>query len=159
MGLRTFEDLNWASLRLATFSSMTAMFVTTFDGVAEDYKQQLFCLARGQVRASRCLLRCATARALLPRLSHPSPLSVLETLLPQSRPHSIASPYSIAPPYSKSPVQVGYVLGDTGRSYVVGLGEDFPQQPHHRDSACTLAEDAQGLCDRCASLTCLCSHH
>ena len=28
--------------------------------------------------------------------------------------------------------QVDYALGSTGRSYVVGFGEDWPQHPHHR---------------------------
>lgn len=28
--------------------------------------------------------------------------------------------------------QMGYALGDTGRSYVVGLGVNPPQRPHHR---------------------------
>lgn len=46
--------------------------------------------------------------------------------------------------------QMGYILGDTGRSYVVGIGNNYPKQVHHREVACTLAEDALGLCDRCA---------
>ena len=32
--------------------------------------------------------------------------------------------------------QIGYILGDTGRSYVVGFGENPPQRPHHRASSC-----------------------
>jgi hypothetical protein len=28
--------------------------------------------------------------------------------------------------------QIGYALGDTGRSYVVGYGVNPPTQPHHR---------------------------
>ncbi len=28
--------------------------------------------------------------------------------------------------------QVNYALGDTGRSYLIGFGEDYPQNPHHR---------------------------
>ena len=32
--------------------------------------------------------------------------------------------------------QIGYILGDTGRSYVVGFGENPPQRPHHRSSSC-----------------------
>jgi hypothetical protein len=39
--------------------------------------------------------------------------------------------------------QLGYVLGDTGYSFVVGHGHRYPNQVHHRDAACTLAEDAQ----------------
>jgi hypothetical protein len=45
------------------------------------------------------------------------------------------------------------VCRDTGYSYVIGFGAKYPQQPHHRDSACTLAEDAKGKCDRCVPLT------
>jgi Glycosyl hydrolase family 9 len=47
--------------------------------------------------------------------------------------------------------QMGYVVGDTGRSFVVGYGKDFPQKVHHRDSACTMEEDNKGLCDRCVA--------
>ena len=32
--------------------------------------------------------------------------------------------------------QIGYILGDTGRSYVVGFGENPPLRPHHRSSSC-----------------------
>lgn len=39
--------------------------------------------------------------------------------------------------------QLGYVLGDTGRSFVVGYGKRYPQHVQHRDSACTLEEDAR----------------
>jgi Glycosyl hydrolase family 9 len=46
--------------------------------------------------------------------------------------------------------QMGYVAGDTGRSYIVGFGQNFPRHVHHRDSACTLKEDDEGKCDRCA---------
>lgn len=28
--------------------------------------------------------------------------------------------------------QIGYALGDTGRSFVVGFGVNPPTQPHHR---------------------------
>jgi endoglucanase len=28
--------------------------------------------------------------------------------------------------------QIGYILGDTGRSFVVGYGVNPPQKPHHR---------------------------
>jgi len=27
--------------------------------------------------------------------------------------------------------QIDYMLGDSGRSYVVGFGHDYPKQPHH----------------------------
>lgn len=42
--------------------------------------------------------------------------------------------------------QLRYVAGDTGRSYVVGFGEKYPTQVHHRDACCTLEEDKEGLC-------------
>jgi hypothetical protein len=32
--------------------------------------------------------------------------------------------------------QMGYILGDTGRSFVVGYGRNWPQQPHHRGASC-----------------------
>jgi hypothetical protein len=32
--------------------------------------------------------------------------------------------------------QLDYMLGSTGRSYVVGLGVNPPQRPHHRGSSC-----------------------
>jgi len=32
--------------------------------------------------------------------------------------------------------QINYILGDTGRSYVVGWGNNPPQRPHHRGSSC-----------------------
>merc|ERR1712012_606527 len=32
--------------------------------------------------------------------------------------------------------QIGYLLGDTGRSYMVGFGENPPLRPHHRASSC-----------------------
>nr|AOV94256.1 cellulase [Antipaluria urichi] len=32
--------------------------------------------------------------------------------------------------------QIGYMLGDTGRSFVVGFGENFPTHAHHRASSC-----------------------
>lgn len=32
--------------------------------------------------------------------------------------------------------QLGYALGDTGRSFVVGFGTNPPQQPHHRGASC-----------------------
>ena len=30
--------------------------------------------------------------------------------------------------------QLGYMLGDTGRSFVIGFGNNPPQRPHHRSS-------------------------
>ena len=32
--------------------------------------------------------------------------------------------------------QLGYILGDTGRSFVVGYGTNPPARPHHRASSC-----------------------
>ena len=43
--------------------------------------------------------------------------------------------------------QINYVLGDAGRSFMVGFGKDPPLRPHHRNAACTLDEHAQ-----CAAL-------
>jgi hypothetical protein len=34
--------------------------------------------------------------------------------------------------------QIGYALGDTGRSFVVGVGVNPPQRPHHRAASCPL---------------------
>jgi len=40
--------------------------------------------------------------------------------------------------------QINYILGDTGRSYVVGWGENSPLRPHHRSSSCP---DLPATCD------------
>nr|8IHW_A Chain A, Endoglucanase [Eisenia fetida] len=40
--------------------------------------------------------------------------------------------------------QIHYMLGDAGRSYVVGFGNNPPQQPHHRSSSCP---DQPAECD------------
>ncbi|XP_070574024.1 endoglucanase E-4-like [Ptychodera flava] len=32
--------------------------------------------------------------------------------------------------------QIGYILGDTGRSFLIGFGKNYPQRPHHRSSSC-----------------------
>nr|AOV94252.1 cellulase [Antipaluria urichi] len=40
--------------------------------------------------------------------------------------------------------QVGYMLGDTGRSFVIGFGENYPTHEHHRSSSCP---DAPATCD------------
>ncbi|XP_052083221.1 endoglucanase G-like [Mytilus californianus] len=34
--------------------------------------------------------------------------------------------------------QIGYALGDTGRSFVVGFGVNPPSRPHHRGSSCPM---------------------
>jgi Glycosyl hydrolase family 9 len=43
--------------------------------------------------------------------------------------------------------QINYVLGDAGRSFMVGFGKNPPLRPHHRNAACTFAEK-----DRCEAL-------
>jgi hypothetical protein len=40
--------------------------------------------------------------------------------------------------------QIGYILGDTGRSYVCGFGTNPPVQPHHRAASCP---DPPAKCD------------
>lgn len=37
-------------------------------------------------------------------------------------------------------LQITYILGATGSSYVIGYGCNPPKNPHHRDSALTLEE-------------------
>ena len=37
--------------------------------------------------------------------------------------------------------QVNYALGSTGRSYVVGFGENSPENPHHRTAHCSYANN------------------
>lgn len=69
-------------------------------------------------------------------------------MLYASLPDTDAATKKAAACYARS--QMGYIFGDTGRSYVVGIGKNYPKQVHHREVACTLAEDAMGLCDRCA---------
>nr|AXQ39856.1 beta-1,4-endoglucanase [Reticulitermes flavipes] len=34
--------------------------------------------------------------------------------------------------------QIDYMLGDSGRSYVVGFGHNYPKQPHHAASSCLM---------------------
>lgn len=49
--------------------------------------------------------------------------------------------------------QLGYIAGDNPAniSYVVGFGTKWPQQVHHRDTACTLREAVDNECyDQCA---------
>nr|CAD54730.1 beta-1,4-endoglucanase [Mastotermes darwiniensis] len=40
--------------------------------------------------------------------------------------------------------QINYILGDAGRSFVVGYGNNPPTHPHHRSSSCP---DAPATCD------------
>lgn len=39
--------------------------------------------------------------------------------------------------------QINYVLGDTGRSYVIGAGKDFPKAAHSRESFCAKSWDTE----------------
>ena len=32
--------------------------------------------------------------------------------------------------------QLGYILGSTGRSFLIDFGNNWPQQPHHRGASC-----------------------
>jgi len=43
--------------------------------------------------------------------------------------------------------QIGYALGDTGRSFVVGIGVNPPQRPHHRAASC---QNPPAVCDHSA---------
>ncbi|GFG41057.1 hypothetical protein Cfor_04533 [Coptotermes formosanus] len=43
-----------------------------------------------------------------------------------------------------SKTQIDYILGDSGRSYVVGFGNNPPTHPRHRASSCP---DAPAICD------------
>jgi endoglucanase len=36
-----------------------------------------------------------------------------------------------------------YIMGATGRSYVVGFGSNSPKNPHHRDSTLTPSESGK----------------
>ncbi|KDR10771.1 hypothetical protein L798_15338, partial [Zootermopsis nevadensis] len=40
--------------------------------------------------------------------------------------------------------QVDYILGDAGRSFIIGYGYNPPTRPHHRSSSCP---DAPAVCD------------
>nr|CAD7428643.1 unnamed protein product [Timema monikensis] len=40
--------------------------------------------------------------------------------------------------------QIDYILGDGGRSYVIGYGDNYPTHAHHRSSSCP---DAPATCD------------
>lgn len=37
--------------------------------------------------------------------------------------------------------QIDYILGSTGRSYVIGFGKDFPKHPHHRTAQGSYIDD------------------
>lgn len=38
--------------------------------------------------------------------------------------------------YKFAKSQIDYILGSTGRSYVVGYGKNYPLRPHHAASSC-----------------------
>jgi len=40
--------------------------------------------------------------------------------------------------------QINYALGDTGRSFLVGFGNNYPKQPHHKAASCP---DPPAPCD------------
>ncbi|CAF0791123.1 unnamed protein product [Adineta ricciae] len=40
--------------------------------------------------------------------------------------------------------QINYILGDSGRSFVIGFGENYPKRPHHVSSSCP---DRPTICD------------
>eukprot|EP00051_Salpingoeca_urceolata_P011971 m.148852 g.148852 ORF g.148852 m.148852 type:complete len:745 (-) comp17329_c0_seq2:70-2304(-) len=46
--------------------------------------------------------------------------------------------------------QIGYMLGDTGRSFVVGYGVNPPQQPHHKAASCPDRLDSNGNYQPCS---------
>ncbi|XP_070574808.1 uncharacterized protein [Ptychodera flava] len=50
----------------------------------------------------------------------------------------VAADQGISPQQSRefARSQIHYMLGDTGRSFVVGFGENPPQRPHHASSSC-----------------------
>nr|AMH40394.1 glycoside hydrolase family 9 [Timema cristinae] len=45
---------------------------------------------------------------------------------------------------TEAKTQIDYMLGDSGRSYIVGYGTNPPTHPHHRSSSCP---DAPATCD------------
>ncbi|XP_070555125.1 endoglucanase F-like [Ptychodera flava] len=51
---------------------------------------------------------------------------------------TLAADYGLKPDmYRKfATTQIGYILGDTGRSFVCGFGVNPPVRPHHRGSSC-----------------------
>ncbi|CAG0886957.1 unnamed protein product [Darwinula stevensoni] len=40
--------------------------------------------------------------------------------------------------------QIGYMLGDTGYSYVIGFGKNYPRRPHHTSSSCPTVQACGG---------------
>ena len=53
----------------------------------------------------------------------------------------VAAKYGIMPSVYRdfAKKQIDYMLGDSGRSFVVGFGHNPPQRPHHRSSSCPSA--------------------
>ncbi|XP_070565078.1 uncharacterized protein [Ptychodera flava] len=62
----------------------------------------------------------------------------------------VAAEYGIKPniyrPWAKG--QIGYILGDTGRSFLVGYGVNPPVKPHHRGSSCPTPPARCGYSER-----------
>ena len=53
----------------------------------------------------------------------------------------LISEYTFDPvPENFARQQLEYFLGSSGRSYVIGYGEKWPQTPHHRASSCPSKE-------------------
>lgn len=38
--------------------------------------------------------------------------------------------------YNFAKTQIDYILGSTGKSYVIGYGTNYPKRPHHAASSC-----------------------
>ena len=51
--------------------------------------------------------------------------------------------------YISAVEQLQYMLGKTGRSFVVGYGANSPRQPHHRSSSCpdNMSSNCQSMGD------------
>ncbi|CAG0886959.1 unnamed protein product [Darwinula stevensoni] len=43
--------------------------------------------------------------------------------------------------------QIDYMLGDTGYSYLIGFGTNYPRRPHHASSSCPTVEACGCECD------------
>ena len=55
--------------------------------------------------------------------------------------------------------QINYMLGDSGRSYVVGFGNNPPKKPHHRASSCPAVPEVQNLIPTLTLAACLFEDH
>lgn len=43
--------------------------------------------------------------------------------------------------------QIDYILGSTGRSFLIGFGEEYPQRPHHSARWVRWAKTLKGFLD------------